>query len=94
MASLQQDSTDVSVDIADLGNDCALIRTSYDLGELQKDSCAAAIAFEASGSESGGPSFGLGYGTERIGIDLARVFTGLSADAGQAPTHLSLRITF
>jgi hypothetical protein len=50
--------------------------------------------FEASGSESGGPSFGLGYSTERIAVDLARVFTGLSADAGQAPTYLSLRVTF
>jgi hypothetical protein len=50
--------------------------------------------FEASDTESGGPSFGLGYATERIGVDLARIFTGLSADAGQAPTYLSLRVMF
>jgi hypothetical protein len=27
-------------------------------------------------------------------LDLARVFTGFSADAGQAPTFLSLRFSF
>ena len=49
----------------------------------------------SSGStESGGPTLGLGFVAGRLVIDFARVFAGLSADAGQAPTYLSLRLTF
>jgi hypothetical protein len=54
----------------------------------------AGYVFEATASESGGPSLGLGFVSSKFSIDIARVFTGFSADAGQAPTFLSLRIEF
>jgi hypothetical protein len=50
--------------------------------------------FDAARSESGGPTLGLGFARNNLVLDLARVFTGFSADAGQAPTFLSLRFTF
>lgn len=46
------------------------------------------------GSENGGPSIGIGYATRAVALDLGRVLTGFSADAGEAPTHLSIRILF
>ena len=49
---------------------------------------------DAAGSESGGPTLGLGFSRNNLVLDLARVFTGFSADAGQAPTYLSLRLAF
>lgn len=45
-------------------------------------------------SEAGGPTLGLGFSRNNLVLDLARVFTGFSADAGQAPTFLSLRLAF
>lgn len=50
--------------------------------------------FESAESESGGPTLGLGFSRSNLVLDLARVFTGFSADAGQAPTFLSLRFAF
>lgn len=50
--------------------------------------------FDAARSESGGPALGLGFSRNNLVLDLARVFTGFSADAGQAPTFLSLRFAF
>jgi hypothetical protein len=47
-----------------------------------------------SNAEAGGPTLGLGFSRNNLVIDLARVFTGFSADAGQAPTFLSLRFAF
>jgi hypothetical protein len=49
---------------------------------------------ERTGTESGGPSLGLGFVKGRFAIDFARTFTGLSADAGQAPTYISLKLDF
>lgn len=54
----------------------------------------AGYVLESANTESGGPSLGLGFVFGKFVIDFARVFTGLSVDAGQAPTHLSLRLTF
>lgn len=54
----------------------------------------AGYVFSSGTSESGGPTLGLGFVAGRLVIDFARVFAGLSADAGQAPTYLSLRLTF
>lgn len=45
-------------------------------------------------AESGGPTLGLGFARNNLVLDLARVFTGFSADAGQAPTFLSVRLAF
>lgn len=54
----------------------------------------AGYLFSSGSSESGGPTLGIGFVARRLVIDFARVFSGLSADAGQAPTYLSLRVTF
>ena len=45
-------------------------------------------------SEAGGPSIGLGLASGGLVVDIARLFQGLSAAAGQAPTYLSLRYLF
>jgi hypothetical protein len=50
--------------------------------------------FDSARSEAGGPTIGLGFSRNNLVLDLARVFTGFSADAGQAPTFLSLRVSF
>jgi hypothetical protein len=49
---------------------------------------------ERQGTESGGASLGIGFALRRLTIDFARNFSGLSADAGQPPAFLSLRIRF
>jgi hypothetical protein len=54
----------------------------------------AGYAFEASRSEAGGPSIGIGLSVGNLVFDVARVMSGLSADAGKAPTYLSLRYLF
>ncbi len=53
----------------------------------------AGYVFASGSTESGGPTLGIGFVARRLVIDFARVFAGLSADAGQAPTYLSLRVT-
>jgi hypothetical protein len=50
--------------------------------------------FDAAESDAGGPTLGLGFSRNNLVLDLARVFSGFSADAGQAPTFLSLRLRF
>lgn len=45
-------------------------------------------------SEGGGPTVGLGFVLRRFVVDIGRITAGLSADAGQAPTHLSVRFLF
>jgi hypothetical protein len=50
--------------------------------------------FDSAESDAGGPTLGLGFARNNLVLDLARVFSGFSADAGQAPTFLSLRLTF
>ncbi|MCC6927346.1 MAG: PorV/PorQ family protein [Gemmatimonadaceae bacterium] len=54
----------------------------------------AGYVFSSGSTESGGPTLGIGFVARRLVIDFARVFAGLSADAGQAPTYLSLRLSF
>jgi hypothetical protein len=49
---------------------------------------------ESADTEAGGASLGIGFVVRRLTIDFARSFSGLSADAGQAPTYLSLRVMF
>ena len=49
---------------------------------------------EARGTESGGASLGIGFALRRLTIDFARSVSGLSADAGQPPAYLSLRVRF
>jgi hypothetical protein len=45
-------------------------------------------------SESSGPSLGIGFSTNSLSIDLARLFEGFSRSAGEAPTYVSLRYLF
>jgi hypothetical protein len=54
----------------------------------------AGYAFEASRSEAGGPSLGVGLTAGNLVFDVGRIMSGLSADAGKAPTYLSLRYLF
>ncbi|MHB1312697.1 MAG: PorV/PorQ family protein [Gemmatimonadaceae bacterium] len=49
----------------------------------------------ASGTgDAAGPAFGLGFVRGRLALDFARLFSGFSADAGQPPTFLTLRVRF
>jgi hypothetical protein len=50
--------------------------------------------FEERNTEAGGASLGIGFAVRRLTIDFARNFSGLSADAGQPPAYLSLRVAF
>jgi hypothetical protein len=45
-------------------------------------------------AEAGGPTIGFGLVLGAFTLDLGRIVSGLSADAGQAPTFLSLRLLF
>lgn len=45
-------------------------------------------------AEGGGPSVGMGFAIGGFVVDIARLFQGFSADAGQAPTYFSLRYLF
>ena len=45
-------------------------------------------------AEAAGPTVGLGVTAGRVTVDLAREFQGLSVDAGEPPTYLSLRFRF
>ncbi len=45
-------------------------------------------------AQASGPTVGLGVTAGRFVVDLAREFQGLSVDAGEPPTHLSLRFLF
>ena len=54
----------------------------------------ARFGYVFDGSEAGGPSIGLGLASGGLVVDIARLFQGLSAAAGQAPTYLSLRYLF
>ena len=50
---------------------------------------------EATDSEAGGASLGVGFRVrQRLQVDFSRNFSGLSADAGQPPIQLALRVTF
>lgn len=52
----------------------------------------AGYAFDV--SDGSGPAVGLGLDTGSLVLDIARIFDGFSAQAGQAPTYLSLRYLF
>lgn len=87
---------------ADLIDDIEVHRPSINVGgELayqQRAFLRAGYAMEGgaggSGPAFGGPALGLGLLTNNLAFDIARVFGGLSADAGQAPTFFSLRVLF
>lgn len=71
-----------------------LPRVGGEFGWEKKAFLRAGYVFSSGSTESGGPTLGIGFVARRLIIDFARVFAGLSADAGQAPTYLSLRLAF
>jgi hypothetical protein len=69
-------------------------RFGTDIAYRDRFHLRAGYAFEASRSEDGGPSIGIGLSTGNLVFDVGRTLSGLSADAGKAPTYLSLRYLF
>ena len=69
-------------------------RFGADIAFRERFHVRAGYAFEASRSEAGGPSIGVGLSTGNLIFDVGRTVAGLSADAGKAPTYLSLRYLF
>jgi hypothetical protein len=69
-------------------------RFGADIAFRERFHVRGGYAVEASSSEAGGPSIGLGLSVGNLVFDVARILTGLSADAGKAPTYLSLRYLF
>jgi hypothetical protein len=85
----------VSVDVADgieVGNPAP--RVGADIAFRERFHVRGGYAVETSRSEAGGPSIGLGISTGNLVFDVGRMLSGLSADAGKAPTYLSLRYLF
>ena len=85
----------VAFDLADgihVGNPAP--RFGVDVAYRERFHVRGGYAVEASQSEAGGPSIGLGLSTGNLVFDVGRILTGLSADAGKAPTYLSLRYLF
>ena len=88
-------SVRLAFDIADgihVGNPAP--RVGADIAFRDRFHVRGGYAVEASSSEAGGPSIGIGLSMGNLVFDVARILTGLSADAGKAPTYLSLRYLF
>lgn len=71
-----------------------LARLGADVVWQERAHLRGGYVFESGRSEAGGATLGLGYETRNLVIDIARAFSGLGADAGQAPIYLSLRFLF
>jgi hypothetical protein len=85
----------VSIDVMDgLELSQPLPRLGAEFAWQKRAFVRGGFVFETAQSGGGGPSLGLGLVSRNVIIDIARVFTGYSADAGQAPTYLSLRVEF
>jgi hypothetical protein len=85
----------MSVDVIDgIHIDNPLPRVGAEFVWQKRAYLRGGYVFDAADSEAGGPTIGLGFSRNNLVLDLARVFTGFSADAGQAPTFLSLRFAF
>lgn len=85
----------MSVDAIDgLNIDSPLPRVGAEFVWQKRAFVRGGYVFDSAESEAGGPTLGLGFSRNNLVLDLARVFTGFSADAGQAPTFLSLRFAF
>lgn len=69
-------------------------RAGAELSWRRKAFARVGYVVRANQQESGGPSIGFGYASGSVAVDIARILTGFSADAGQAPTYLSLRVKF
>lgn len=85
----------VAVDVSDdlsLGRPRA--RFGSEIGIQRRAFLRAGYIVRDQESEGGGPTVGLGFVLRRFVVDIGRITAGLSADAGQAPTHLSVRFLF
>jgi hypothetical protein len=85
----------VAVDLSDdlsLGRPRA--RFGSEIGIQRRAFLRAGYIMRDQESEGGGPTVGLGFILRRFVVDIGRITAGLSADAGQAPTHLSVRFLF
>jgi hypothetical protein len=92
---LPETAVRVAFDVADgvhVGNPAP--RFGADLSFRERFHVRGGYAYEASKSEGGGPSIGIGLSTGNLVFDVGRILTGLSADAGKSPTFLSLRYLF
>jgi hypothetical protein len=89
---------DVQVDVlGDLLGSLAYERLSARLGAVvtYRSRYALRGGYTLVEGERGGPSVGLGvFLSDGMVLDLARRFDGFSAQAGQAPTYVSLRFLF
>jgi hypothetical protein len=91
----QDAELNVSADFTDgLNIDNPLPRVGAEFVWQKRAFVRGGYVFDSARSEAGGPTLGLGFARNNLVLDLARVFTGFSADAGQAPTFLSLRLAF
>lgn len=91
----QDAELNVSADLTDgLNIDSPLPRLGAEFVWQKRAFVRGGYVFDSAQSEAGGPTLGLGFARNNLVLDLARVFTGFSADAGQAPTFLSLRFAF
>lgn len=96
-AGFQGDAKDATVDVSvELADGVAFSSpASYfgmEVAWQQRVHLRAGYANEA--SEASGLSVGLGLDIGSLVLDVARIFEGFSADAGKAPTYLSLRYLF
>jgi hypothetical protein len=69
-------------------------RIGSEIGIQRRAFLRAGYIARSQSTEGGGPTVGLGFVLRRFVVDIGRITAGLSADAGQAPTHLSVRFLF
>jgi hypothetical protein len=89
------EETSVAIE-ADLIDEPSLRAPSARIGaELNYQNVAyARTGYVFDSPDGAGAAIGLGLSMRRLTLDIARVFGGVSADAGQAPMYLSLRYSF
>lgn len=85
----------VALDVSDdLTPGRPVARVGSEIGIQRRAFLRAGYIGRNQDSEGGGPTVGLGFVLRRFVVDIGRITGGLSADAGQAPTHLSVRFLF
>ena len=84
---------DLSMEIAD-GVDLSSPSSYVGLEVAWQERVHLRTGYANESSEASGLSVGLGLDIGSLVLDVARIFEGFSADAGKAPTYLSLRYLF
>ncbi|HEY0970211.1 MAG TPA: PorV/PorQ family protein [Gemmatimonadales bacterium] len=81
--------------VADLDSRLDSYRAGGEVAWQRRVILRGGYVFDAGSGASGeGPTVGLGVVAGRLAVDIAREFQGLSADAGQPPTYVTLRYRF